>query len=202
MSTLRQYRLALQIFQSNRLRRDYHDLAEIPVYEPLGEFFFNDIYGPRDFSQRDQEGRRLQHFIGWLPGVQLRDLEEVLELLDLTNQLDEDLARRMWQANVGTDFDEMTYEHFYRIADKYDERLRQLTLVRTTLYNVFRLSRSHILGLALRRLHVVVCLVGIGQIHSFLQRGYEALQNVSAIEHFAETIYRRELDRLNRIYQQ
>jgi hypothetical protein len=129
-------------------------------------------------------------------------LEEVLELLDLTNQLDEDLARRMWQANVGTDFDEMTYEHFYRIADKYNERLRQLTLVRTTLYNVFRLSRSHILGLALRRLHVVACLVGIGQIHSFLQRGYEALQNVSAIEHFAETIYRRELDRLNRIYQQ
>ena len=201
MSTLRQYRIALQIFQSNRLRRDYRDLAEVPAYEPLGEFFFNEMYGPRDFSQRDQEGRRLHHFIGMLPGVRLRDLEEVLELLDLTNQLDEDLAQRMWQANIGTDFDEPTYEYFYRLADKYDDRHRQLTLVRTTLYNVFHLSRSAVLGMALRRSHFIARLAGIGHVHTFLRRGYDTLQNVTSIDHFAETIYQRELDRLNRIYQ-
>lgn len=201
MNTLRQYRIALQIFQSNRLRRDYRDLSEVPEYEPLGEFFFNEMYGPRDFSQRDQEGRRLHHFLGILPGVRLRDLEEVLELLELTYQLDDDLARRMLAADVGTNFDEISYEYFYRLADKYDERFRQLTLVRSSLYNVFQLSRSPILGLALRRSHFVSRLAGIGTVHTFLLRGYEALQNVAAIEHFAETIYQRELDRLNRIYQ-
>ncbi len=201
MNTLRQYRLALQIFQSNRLRRDYRDLSEVPEYELLGEFFFNEMYGPRDFSARDQEGRRLHHFLGMLPGVHLRDLEEVLELLDLTNQLDDDLARRMMEAQVGTDFDEVTYERFYRIADKYDERLRQLSLVRHSLYNVFRLSRSALLGIALRRSRFVARLAGIGHVHTFLWRGYEALQHVATIDHFAETIYRRELDRLNRIYE-
>ncbi|WP_298819274.1 FFLEELY motif protein [Chloroflexus sp.] len=201
MNTLRQYRIALQIFQSNRLRRDYQDLSEIPEYEPLGEFFFNEMYGPRDFSQRDQEGRRLQHFLGMLPGVHLRDLEEVLELLDLTYQLDDDLARLMQAAQVGTDFDETTYEHFYRLADRYDERLRQLTLIRSSLYNVFRLSRSSMLGMALRRSHFIARLAGIGHVHTFLRRGYEALQHLAAIDHFAETIYQRELDRLNRIYQ-
>ncbi|MCX7860701.1 MAG: hypothetical protein N2385_11455 [Chloroflexus sp.] len=200
MNKLRQYRIALQIFQSNRLRRDYRDLSEVPEYEPLGEFFFNEMYGPRDFSQRDQEGRRLHHFLGMLPGVHLRDLEEVLELLELTYQLDDDLAQRMLAADIGTDFDEMTYEYFYRLADKYNERLRQLTLVRSSLYNVFRLSRSAMLGLALRRSHFVARLAGISNVHTFLLRGYEALQNVTAIEHFAETIYQRELDRLNRIY--
>lgn len=201
MNTLRQYRIALQIFQSNRLRRDYRDLSEVPEYEPLGEFFFNEMYGPHDFSQRDQEGRRLHHFLGILPGVRLRDLEEVLELLELTYQLDEDLAQWMLAADIGTDFDELTYEYFYRLADKYDERFRQLTLVRSSLYNVFQLSRSPILGSALRRSHFVARLAGIGTVHTFLLRGYEALQNVTAIEHFAETIYQRELDRLNRIYQ-
>ncbi|MEF3275907.1 MAG: hypothetical protein K6356_16185 [Chloroflexus sp.] len=201
MNTLRQYRLALQIFQTNRLRRDYQDLSEIAEYQPLGEFFFNEMYGPRDFSQRDQEGRRLQHFLGMLPGVHARDLEEVLELLDLTYHLDDDLARLMMAAQIGTDFDEAIYEHFYRLADRYHERLRQLTLIRSSLYNVFRLSRSAVLGLALRRSHFVARLVGIGQVHTFLRLGYEALQHVTTIEHFAETIYQRELDRLNRIYQ-
>ncbi|RMD73479.1 MAG: hypothetical protein D6823_13250 [Chloroflexi bacterium] len=201
MNTLHQYRIALQIFQSNRLRRDYRDLSEVPAYEPLGEFFFNEMYGPRDFSRRDQEGRRLAHFIDLLPGVHLRDLEEILELLDLTYQLDDDLAQRMMAANVETDFDETVYEHFYRVADKYDARLRQLNLVRSSLYNVFQLSRSSLIGMALRQTVFVARLVGISEVHAFLRRGYEALQHVTTIDHFAETIYRRELDRLNRIYQ-
>lgn len=200
MTTLKQYRIALQIFQANRLRRDYRDLAAIPQYEPVGEFFFNEIYGPRDFTERDRGARRLHQLLHALPGVRLRDVEQVLELLELTTTLDDGLALLMLEHKIGTDFDEATYEHYYFVADNYDERLRQLDLVRDSLYNVFRLSRSQLLGIGLHRSRLLARLVGMEAAHEFLVQGYDALQGVSSIDHFAVTVYDRELARLNRIY--
>lgn len=200
MYALKQYRLALQIFQSNRLRRDYRDLAEIAQYEPVGEFFFTEMYGARDFSDRDAGARRLQHVLHMLPGVHLRDVEEVLELLDLTNRLDDHLARMMLAENVGIDFDEVIYEQFYRATDNYDQRFTQLRLIDGSLRNVFRLSRSNLLGFGLHRSRLLARLAGIEAAHTFLVRGYDALHGVSDIELFARTIYNRELERLDRIY--
>jgi DNA-binding transcriptional MerR regulator len=200
MSSLRQLRIALQIFQSNRLRRDYSDLSAIEEYEPVGEFFFDEIYGARDFSRRDSEARRLQSILHLLPGVNLRDVEEVLELLDLTNRLDDELARLMLEHGQTTDFDERAYETFYRKADNYESRLQQLELVHGCLYNVFRLSRMPLLGLALHRSRLLARIAGIEAAHTFLVKGFDALQGVSSIDHFAETIYSRELARLRRIY--
>lgn len=201
MTTLKQYRLALQIFQSNRLRRDFLDLAEIAEYEAVGEFFFVEMYGPRDFSERDAGARRLHHIIQMLPGVHLNDVEQVLSLLELTNVLDEDLANLMYRLETGLDFDEATYEHAYRVADNYDERLRQLQLVNSSLHNVFRLSRSHLLGIGLHRTRFLAILAGIEEAHAFLVKGFDALQGVDDINHFADTVYARELARLNRIYE-
>ena len=52
MTTHQEYKLALQTFQSQRLRRDLADLAAEPQYKKIGEFFFEEMYGPRDFSAR------------------------------------------------------------------------------------------------------------------------------------------------------
>lgn len=200
MTTLRQYRLALQIFQANRLRRDYSDLAAIAEYEPVGEFFFDEMYGARDFSARDAEARRIQHVVHMLPGVHMRDVEQVLELLDLTNRLDEHLARLMLAQGTGLDFDEPAYEAGYREADNYDERLRQLNLINSSTYTVFQLSRSQLLGIGLHRSRLLARLAGIEAAHTFLLKGYDALRGVTDITLFAETVHTRELARLDRIY--
>jgi hypothetical protein len=200
MSSLRAYRLTLQAFQSKRLRRDYRDLSAIAQYTPVGEFFFEEMYGPRDFSERDASARRLQHFLHMLPGVHLRDIEEVLELLELTVSLDDQLAQMMHADMAPLDFDEPTYEAYYRRQDNYDERLRQLDLVRSCLLNVFHLSRSALLGVALHRSRLVARLTGIEAVHTFLTKGYDALRGMQSIDHFSDTIYSRELKRLDRIY--
>ncbi|MFV9503899.1 MAG: FFLEELY motif protein [Oscillochloridaceae bacterium umkhey_bin13] len=201
MTSFKQYRLALQVFQSARLRRDYADLALIPQYTPVGDFFFDEMYGPRDFSDRNSEARRIQHLLHVLPGVRIRDLEEVLELLDLTNQLDDQLARMLQLDAVGLDFDEPTYERYYRQADNYEARLLQLNLVRSCTYTVFRISRSQLLGMALHRSGLFARLVGIEAAHDFLVKGYDALCGVSDVTRFAETVHIREFDRLNRIFE-
>lgn len=200
METFRRYRIALQVFQSGRLRRDYADLAAIPMYGPVGEFFFSELYGPRDFSGRDDDARRLQHFLHIVPGVHLRDVEEVLGLIDLTARLDDSLTLRLIDDGAPIDFDEATYERLYREADNYAQRVRQLELIQSSLRNVFRLSRSQLLGIALERSGPIARLAGFEAGHSFLLKGFRALRGVSEIDYFATTIYNRELQRLNRIY--
>jgi hypothetical protein len=201
MKTFIQYRIALQVFQSNRLRRDFNDLSAIPMYEPVGEFFFTELYGPHDFSQRDNDARRLQHFLNIVPGVHLHDIEELLDLISTTAELDDGLTQLLIDHEVPLTFDEQIYERLYREADNYDQRHRQLELIGSSLANVFRLSRSQLLGIGLEGSGLIARLAGFESGHTFLLKGYHALRNVTSIDHFATTIYNRELQRLNRIFE-
>lgn len=200
MPTLEEYRIALQAFQSKRLRRDHADLAAIPQYARLAEFFFNEMYGPHDFSERDAGARRVHQFLHLVPGVLARDVDEMLELLDLTNQLDQDLTQRFLDHDAPLDFDEPFYEYLYCLADNYDQRLRQIHLVRAVIFNMHRLTRIPLLGMALNRAGIVARVAGIGVLHKFLMEGYASLREVQDAHYFAETVYDRESIRLNRIY--
>jgi hypothetical protein len=57
MAAHQDYKLALQAFQSQRLRRDLADLAAEAQYQQLGQFFFDEVYGSRDFSARDDQAQ-------------------------------------------------------------------------------------------------------------------------------------------------
>jgi len=195
------YKLALQVFQARRLRRDHADLAAEAQYGELGEFVFEDLYGPHDFSARDDQARRLHHFIHLIPGMGLSDVEQVFELLALTNKLDDAVAAWLIVLDAPLDFDEAIYERAYRLADNYNDRVRQLELARTSLYNVYKLAQKPLLGAALKRTEGLAQAVGMLDIHRFLRLGYQAIQPVRDIHRFVETVMLRERDRLDRIYE-
>jgi hypothetical protein len=200
MPTHKDYKLALQTFQSHRLRRDLADLATEPQYQKIGEFFFEEMYGPRDFSARDQQAQRAHWFVHRTPGMTMHDVESVLQLLELTHKLDDDIAQRLIEIGAPLDFDEETYEHAYRVADNYAERITQIDLAIVTLSNVHRLSRKKLLGLALQSTQALAYAVGMGDIHRFLRLGYQAIQPVRDMNRFLRIIRTREKERLDRIY--
>ncbi|GAB4158678.1 MAG: hypothetical protein Fur005_13670 [Roseiflexaceae bacterium] len=197
----REYKLALQQFQSNRLRRDHADLAAEPQYQAIGEFFFNEMYGPRDYTARDDQARRLRQFVHVVPGLTIRDVEPALQLLDISYRLDESVVEQLMLLEAPLDFSEELYDRAYRLADNYDERVDQLELVRTALYNVFRTANKPLIRLAIERTEQLAQVVGMAEIHRFLWRGYESIQSVRDIYRFVETVYVREKDRLDAIYQ-
>jgi hypothetical protein len=201
MPSQQDYKLALQSFQSRRLRRDHADLAAEPQYHQIGEFFFEEMYGPRDFSSRDEQARRLHQFVHLAPGLAVRDVQDVLELLALTNRLDDAVAQRLIELEAALDFDEPLYEHAYRLCDNYAERVRQFELIRHALYNVYRMARRPLIGAVLQRTQGLAQTVGMVDIHRFLYLGYQAIQPVRDIHRFVETILLREQDRLDRIYE-
>jgi hypothetical protein len=194
------YKIALQRFQSNRLRRDHADLAAENQYREIGEFFFEEMYGPRDFSARDEQARRLHQFVHLVPGIAVGDVQKVLQLLEVTNRLDDALVVWLLELEAPIDFDEQIYERAYRLADNYDERVLQIDLARDSLYNVYRMARRPLVGVALDRTQGLAQRVGMADIHRFLRLGFRAIQPVRDIHRFVETVVVRERDRLDRIY--
>ena len=75
------------------LREDYADLAQQPRFGPLVVFFFQAIYAPRDFGERNESFRALHR---WLVNLVGRDPVQVLanaiELYELTESLDDDMV--------------------------------------------------------------------------------------------------------------
>ncbi len=194
-------RLTLQTFQSDRLRRDHADLAAEPQFRDIAEFFFAEIYGPRDFTNRDAQARRLHAIVGYLPGVALKDVESVLQLLELTQRLDDTLLAALRQlGHDGDALDAATYDCAYRLADNYDRRVEQLELIRASMYRVHDLTMRPLFGAALARVQPIAQLAGLGEIVHFLALGYRAVKPVREIHRFVETIIMREHDLLDRVY--
>ncbi len=194
------YKRALQIFQTRRLRRDHQDLARRSEYRRLAEFLFTDIYGPRDFSERDRQMQSLTPLLRRLPGLTSQDMVQIFQLLHFSDQLDELLVDQLLSMGVRPDFDEAIYEEAYRLAAGLADRRRQLDEVRNVLLHVHRLARNMLLGPALDSSHLLASAAGLGEIHTFLQHGYHALRPVRNITHFVETVDMRERERLKRIF--
>jgi hypothetical protein len=195
------YKLTLQIFQSQRLRRDHADLAVEPQYRQIAEFFFEEMYGPHDFSLRDEQAHRLQQFVHLAPALAVRDVQDVLELLELTNHLDDAVAAQLSALEAPLDFDEIMYERAYQRGDNYGDRMRQIELSRNALYSVYRMARKPLIGAVLQRTQGLAQAVGMSDIHRFLRLGHQAILPVRDIHRFVETILLREQDRLDRIYE-
>ncbi len=201
MPSQQDYKRTLQTFQSQRLRRDHAGLADEPQYRQIAKFFFEEMYGPNDFSARDEQARRLYQFLHLVPGLAMRDVTDVLELLELTNHLDDAVAVQLSALAAPLDFDEITYERAYQLCDNYRDRLRQIELSRNALYNVYRMAHKPLIGAVLQRTQDLAQAVGMADIHRFLRLGQQAILPVHDIHRFVETILLREQDRLDRIYQ-
>lgn len=195
-----EYKHTLQAFQSQRLRRDHADLAEEPQYRQIADFFFQEMYGPSDFSARDEQAYRLHQFVNLLPGLATSDIKDVLELLELTNRLDGAVAAQLSWLAATLAFDEMTYERAYQLCDNYRERMHQIELSRITLYNVYRMAHKPLIGALLQRTQALAQTAGMSDLHRFLRLGRQAILPVRDIHRFVETILLREQDRLDRIY--
>src|SRR5215510_6440691 len=74
---------AVKRYQSERLRTTHADLLRVPRYRAAAQFFLEDLYGERDFEQRDREALRV------VPSLARMLPERAVETLALAVELDE-----------------------------------------------------------------------------------------------------------------
>jgi hypothetical protein len=192
----------LAAWQSLRLARTYADLLGDPDHSEACRFFLTDIYAPKDFSQRDVDGRRIYDFMNrFLPEATLYPLAVALEVNLLTQQLDQDLVRVMTGTlGILERFNVAQYEEAYRLCDNYDLRVRQIDLIVETGKHLARVRRLPFIGTTLRLAKRPALRLGWSEMHSFLDRGFNAWKSLRHPDQFMHTIEAREKAILNRIY--
>jgi len=185
---------ALQQFQSYRLNRTYADLKMDPPYASIADFFFNRLYAPEDFTFRDTSIKSLQHVLeGRIYRPMTAAMLKVVELHELSDDLDDRMVEKMIETGIGPDLTLDQYRTVYRQLDNYNQRVYQINLTIDVTRVFHGLSQKWIVGVSLKTVTVAAHLLKVGKILDFINEGYLAFRQIKSIDHFVDTITRREM---------
>lgn len=193
---LAQDRLLVRAWQADRLARTYPDLLASPRYGPAAAFFLSDLYGPKDYSARDEAvGRIIPTLARVLPASALETIALAVELNALSETLNQRLAAALRREQPGAQalaLTEDAYAAAYRAAGAASERERQIWLVGRIGAALDRLARKPLVAGALRVMEGPAHAAGLGALHDFLARGFAAFRGMRGADEFLATIAARE----------
>jgi hypothetical protein len=197
-------RLKLRTWQADRLARTYADLLENPRYRPAAHFFLDDLYGPKDFSERDDEvARILPTMTRLLPVSAVQTLGLAVELDCLSEQLDAALVNALrsgTEANVPLVIDGPRYAAAFRQCANRPDRERQVALVGQIGAALDALARKTLIAKAVEMMRVPAHAAGLGELHEFFERGFLAFRGMRGATEFLGVIDRRERRILDRLF--
>ena len=181
-------------WQAERLRHTYADLLATSRYRLAVEFFLTDLYGARDFSDRDEGVERVYPLMARvLPASAIETIALGIELHALSQELDLDMVAILWgELGVTDRLDAETYAEAWRRCHNEPQRRRQIALVtevglalddvvfRPMVYNAVRMARGP------------ARMAGLSALQDFIERGFEAFRHMKGSEVFLDTIETRE----------
>ncbi|MGE5792056.1 MAG: FFLEELY motif protein, partial [Bacteroidota bacterium] len=151
---LGQDRLLVRAWQADRLARTYPDLLANPRYGDAAAFFLSDLYGPKDFSARDEAlARIIPTLTRLLPAAAIETIGLAVELDALSEALDQRVAAALRRRQPGAralELSEGSYAEAYRAAGSSAERERQIWLVGRIGAALDKLARKPLIAGALR----------------------------------------------------
>lgn len=192
----------LRNWQSERLARTYADLLASPRYRPACEFFLNDIYAARDFTQRDHDIEQMYAFMRRVfPENLLHPLKLTVEVHALTRDLDEQLLKVLISdCGMQDSLTAQQYAEAYRRCDNFPERVRQIDLIYKIGLELDDIVRQPISGLALTLAKAPARRAGWVELTDFVEHGYTAFRHMQDAQPFLDLVRQREKLILHRIY--
>ncbi len=191
----------LREFQCRRIAQTYRDFAAQPQYASVMQFFLDDLYGPRDYAQRDHDAERAHNFLKkFVPAEMLKLATDAIELTRLSHNLDETLLRVL--ANEFGAPQQLTAELYakaYRRCDNYAERQEQIELLVNVMRDAADTAHMLLTAPALRLAKGPAYAAGWNEMYEFLERGHHAFAQVKHPEKFLNAIEERETKIMQRI---
>lgn len=195
--------LSIKRLQARRFRATYADLLSDPSYATAALFFLEELYGERDFSERDAQFGRIASAIEKLFPADVGELAvDLAETHALTESLDHDLAN-VWNEltrksppairqteDVGVL--STRYIAAWRQVGGRPLRERQLDVVMDMGQELQRLTRRRSLRMALRMMRGPAQAAGMGDLQQFLEKGFDAFGSMRDAQPFLQRIHERE----------
>ena len=187
---------AVKRWQSRRLEQTYPDLLASPRYGAACQFFLDEIYGVRDFAQRDREALRVVPKLArLLPERAVATMAHGVELDALSEALDARVAEHL-PARI----DAASYCAAYITAGTPAEREQQIGTIDEIGRSLERLARVPLLSTMLHMMRGPAEAAGLGHLHRFLATGFDAFQAMGAAGTFLEAVRTRETSLMQRVF--
>jgi hypothetical protein len=194
-------RLNLRAWQADRLAATYRDLLDSGRYHDAARFFLTDLYGPKDFSERDHEVERiLPTLAATLPASGIRTIALAIEVDALSEELDAAILAELHRARAIANITDKAYAEAYRRCGKRAQRELQLRLIGEVGEALAALTRKPLIHAALRIMRAPARLAGLAELHAFLENGYDAFRKMGDPSEFLAVIATREAAILRRLY--
>src|ERR1700674_2618533 len=201
-ASLHERLLGLKRWQVRRLSETYADLLAHPRYGPATEFFRNDLYGPKDFSQRDRDVERISStMVKIMPAGALQVVATALELEALSEELDLELTELLGdKLAVNVTLTAEQYAESYRNTGRRRERERQIALISELGEHLDRLVHVPLLYTSLKLMRQPAKLAGLGALQDFLDRGFNVFKHMRGAAEFLGIVVRRETQLMEQIF--
>lgn len=180
---------ALQAWQCKRLLASHEDLRNQKRFQPAMAFFVDELYGPKDFSQRDQDiARVVPKLSKVLPDKAIQSLEAALHLNTLSFDLDFALARALEGRQVNRD----TYADAYRTCRNLPDRTQQIDYIDILGRDLADVVKIRGISMLLKMARKPAKIAGLLSLHEFLEQGYDAFRQIGDVEDFIVPVVTRE----------
>ena len=188
---------AVKRWQSRRLENTYEDLLESPRYGAACRFFLDELYGVRDFAQRDREALRVVPKLArLLPERAVATMAHGVELDGLSETLDARIAEHL-RGRI----DAESYCKAYVEAGTRAEREQQIATIGEIGGSLERLARVPLLSTTLHMMRGPAEAAGLGHLHRFLATGFDAFQSMGAARTFLDAVRTRETTLMERVFE-
>ena len=199
--------LTLSAWQTDRLAATYADFAVQKRYKAALEFFLTDLYGTKDFAQRDSDIERVYPImVRVLSENAVESMSLAVELHALTQELDSelmDVMTRVYNIDIGKHpelLDQALYAQAYRECDNYQLRSRQIELICESGVLLDEVVRHPVIYAMAKLARGPAHAAGFGELQDFIERGLKGFRKMKGADEFLTAIGKREFFILDQVY--
>jgi hypothetical protein len=180
---------AVKHYQQQRFTRTYADLLASSRYSAAASFFLDELYGPKDFGQRDAQFMRVVPLmVRMLPAQLVHTLDILARLHAVSEALDSAMG-----SHLATDrIDARSYIRAWQLTGQPAQRETQIALTQEVGAALDFYVRKPLLGRTLRMMRGPARAAGFGELQHFLEAGFDAFKSMRGAEEFLNCIGQRE----------
>jgi hypothetical protein len=203
MPALGQASAEIKRFQARRFKATYADLLEDPRYKTAAGFFLNELYGDKNYAERDQQFGRIANTISRIFPQAVVDTSAALaEVHALTEHLDDLMALQWLSHEPATNLHQRcaVYVGCWRAVADHEARHRQLEVVLQLGRELNRLTRKPGLRTLLKMMRGPAAAAGLSSLQNFLEAGFDAFAGMRGADEFLAIVQRREAGWINCLF--
>ncbi len=183
----------LQHWQCERLLVTHDDLAQQKRYQKAMAFFVDELYGPKDFSQRDADlVRVIPKLAKVLPDKAMNAMDDALSLNALSFDLDMAMAQYLQAHFPDEPINRDNYALAYRHVGRIDDRTHQIDIISHLGDQLADVIKIRGIGMLISLSRRPAKLAGLLALHEFLERGFDAFKALGDVQSFIQPVLVRE----------